>query len=153
MKARHPVQPLVKCGRDRFRFKQNAIVRFFVDNAHDEYRRRYDLNRLACMPFSDEDREQLAMLIGYSLDGFAELSYVSDETYARASEQIVPPPDELPTAEISQADAQLWLRRALAAERALLDAAQTKNTATGAREAQLIARRFYGSGSGQRTRR
>jgi len=30
--------------------------------------------------FSQEDREQFAQLIGYSLSGFGELSYVSDET-------------------------------------------------------------------------
>ncbi len=36
------------------------------------------------MGFSDEDREQFAQLIGYSLNGFGELSYVSEETYEAA---------------------------------------------------------------------
>jgi hypothetical protein len=42
------------------------------------------MNSLAEHDFSPEDREQFAQLIGYSLSGFGELSYVSDETYAAA---------------------------------------------------------------------
>ena len=48
----------------------------------------FDLNKLASMPFDDEDREQFAQLIGYSLGGFSELDYVSDETYDRAEKQV-----------------------------------------------------------------
>jgi hypothetical protein len=40
---------------------------------------------LACLPFSDEDREQFAQLIGYSLGGFGDLSYASDEVYNAAA--------------------------------------------------------------------
>jgi hypothetical protein len=43
------------------------------------------MNRLALVPFSDEDRAQFAQLIGYSLNRYSELSYVSDELYARAA--------------------------------------------------------------------
>jgi hypothetical protein len=42
------------------------------------------MNSLARMNFSNEDREQFAQLIGYSLSGFSELSYVSDEIYNAA---------------------------------------------------------------------
>jgi hypothetical protein len=45
------------------------------------------MNKLALMKFSDEDREQFAQLIGYSLSGFSELSYVTDKTYKTAVAQ------------------------------------------------------------------
>jgi len=77
----HPVQPLEKDPNGVLRFKENKIVRFLLDNGG------YDMNKLATMPFSQEDREQFAQLIGYSLGGFGELSYVSDETYKRADLQ------------------------------------------------------------------
>lgn len=38
------------------------------------------MNALACLDFTQSDREQFAELIGYSLRGFSELSYVTDET-------------------------------------------------------------------------
>jgi hypothetical protein len=42
------------------------------------------LNELACMEFTAQERMQFAQLIGYSLSGFGELSYVDDETYTAA---------------------------------------------------------------------
>ncbi len=39
------------------------------------------MNDIASMEFTRQEREQFAQLIGYSLSGFSELSYVSDETY------------------------------------------------------------------------
>jgi hypothetical protein len=75
---RHPIQPLHHDGRGTLRFKENAIVRFLLDAGP------FDMNMLAAMDFSSEDREQFAQLIGYSLGGFGELSYVSDETYNTA---------------------------------------------------------------------
>lgn len=90
----HPIQPLYldKAGVPRFR--DNAIVRFLLEAGP------YDLNRLAVLPFSDEDREQFAQLIGYSLSGFGDLSYVSSDTYARAESKarelgLLPSDDEL----------------------------------------------------------
>lgn len=41
----------------------------------------HDMNKIAALPFTQEDREQFAQLIGYSLSGFSELFYVSDDTY------------------------------------------------------------------------
>lgn len=78
----HPVQPLI-LDDGIIRFKRNAIVRYLLDAGP------FNLNQLALMPFTDEDREQFAQLIGYSLSGFGELSYVSGETYARAEAQPV----------------------------------------------------------------
>ena len=53
------------------RFQGNAIVRFLLDHGG------FDLNDLARMNFSDVDRAQFAQLIGYSVNGWGELSYVS----------------------------------------------------------------------------
>lgn len=75
---KHPVQPLFIDKQDTLRFKENAIVTFLLDNGP------FDMNTLAVLDFSAEDREQFAQLIGYSLTGFGELSYVSDETYGVA---------------------------------------------------------------------
>ena len=73
----HPIQPLVD-DSGTLRFKRNAIVCYLLDNGG------LDMNELAGLSFSREDREQFAQLIGYSLSVFGELSYVSDETYAAA---------------------------------------------------------------------
>ena len=72
------MQPIVLDKDGVVRFKRNEIVRFLLDAGP------YDLNKLALMPFSDEDREQLAQLIGYSVSGFGDLSYVSAETVQKA---------------------------------------------------------------------
>lgn len=79
--SKHPIQPLETDGDGVLRFKPNKIVRFLLDAG------MYDLNKLAIMEFSQNDREQFAQLIGYSLSGFSELSYVSDETYELAAAQ------------------------------------------------------------------
>jgi hypothetical protein len=52
------------------------------------------LNDIAMMGFSDEDQEHFAQLIGYSIGGYGELSYVSDESYRAAFDlaQALPPP-------------------------------------------------------------
>ena len=77
----HPVQPL-EIDRDGVvRFKRNAIVRFLLDAGP------FDMNQIACLPVSDEDRCQFAQLIGYSLSGYGELPYVSDEEFARAEKE------------------------------------------------------------------
>lgn len=66
----HPMQQI-----DDARFVQNDIVRFLLDQGP------FDLSELANMNFDQSDWEQFAQLIGYSLTGFGELSYVRDETY------------------------------------------------------------------------
>jgi hypothetical protein len=70
-----PMQPLVD-GR----FKENKIVNYCLDN-------KTDMNDIARHDFTNEDREQFAQLIGYSLGGYSDLSYVSDESYYRAEEE------------------------------------------------------------------
>jgi hypothetical protein len=77
--TRHPMQPAVRDEHGVIRFKANAIVQFLLDSGP------FDMNALARMNFSDEDREQFAQLIGYSVDGFCDLSYVSDEAREKAT--------------------------------------------------------------------
>lgn len=60
------------------RFKKNAIVEFLLRAGP------FDMNQLAMMPWEDEDREQLAQLIGYGISGFGELPYVGAKTYSKA---------------------------------------------------------------------
>lgn len=74
----HPIQPL-EMKNGVLRFKRNPIVRYLLDHGG------IDMNRLAELPFEDADREQFAQLIGYSLGGFSDLSYASEEVYATAS--------------------------------------------------------------------
>ena len=76
---KNPIQPLLTDEHGVLRFKENAIVRHLLDS-HPAC----DMNKLAGMDFTDEDRQQFAQLIGYSLSGYGELSYVSDEAYNAA---------------------------------------------------------------------
>jgi len=78
---KHPIQPLAPDAHGVLRFKANAIVQHLLDT-HPSC----NMNTLAVMGFSDDDRQQFAQLIGYSLDGYCSLrSYVSDEAYMAAS--------------------------------------------------------------------
>ena len=70
---KQPIQPILE-GR----FLPNKIVEYLLDNGG------IDVNELAVQGFSDEDHQQFAQLIGYSLSGYSGLSYVSDEAYEAA---------------------------------------------------------------------
>lgn len=78
--TKHPMQPLYLDKHGTVRFKANPIVRTLLDKGG------LDMNALAMMEFTDEDRAHFAQLIGYSLGGFGELSYVSDEVYIEAQD-------------------------------------------------------------------
>lgn len=81
----HPIQPLVKDGHGVLRFKENKIVSDLLDLAS---KHGLSLNDIALKDYTNEDRAQLAQLIGYSLSGYSELrSYVDDATYAAAVEK------------------------------------------------------------------
>jgi hypothetical protein len=79
----HPMQPVILDDHGTARFKRNKIVRYLIDQGHE---RGLGLNDLARMgnAFDQEDWQQLAQLIGYSVSGAADLSYMSDELIARA---------------------------------------------------------------------
>lgn len=73
----HPVQPLI-VDRGQLRFKPNAIVKFLLDSGPS------NMNTLAGMEFTREDREQFAQLIGYSHSGAGDLSYFSNSAWDAA---------------------------------------------------------------------
>jgi hypothetical protein len=79
---KHPVQPLIYDKDGILRFKENTVVRYLLDHGN------IDLNMIAKLNFSQEDREQFAQLIGYSLNGASTLSYMSEDTLNRVD---VPP--------------------------------------------------------------
>jgi hypothetical protein len=78
---KHPAQPVIVDDDGVHRFKKNKIVCHLLDNGP------LDMNKLAMMDFSDEDREQFAQLIGYSVSGASELEYVSDAVIDEAMRQ------------------------------------------------------------------
>ncbi len=85
MKAKHPIQPVVM-KRGAVRFKENAIVSYLLDFAQGK---GCGLNELAVMKFSKEDRQQFAQLIGYSVYGYCELSYVDAKAEQAADALVV----------------------------------------------------------------
>ncbi len=72
---KYPLQPIEKNEDGVLCFKANAIVKFLLEAGP------FTMNQLQCMPFDNVTREQFAQLIGYSVNGFSELSYISNETY------------------------------------------------------------------------
>ena len=78
-----PMQPVIKDDDGVLRFRENAIVRYLLDLARKH--KIANLNSLAELPFLQADREQFTQLIGYTITGYHELSYVSDESAAQAS--------------------------------------------------------------------
>ena len=70
---KHPMQPIIVDDAGTARFKSNPIVKLLLDTHTG-----IDMNVIACMEFSDEDRSQFAQLIGYSVSGYGDLSYAVD---------------------------------------------------------------------------
>ena len=62
--------------------KGNAIVKWL---ARGENLGKMDMNEIAVQDFSQKDREEFAMLIGYSVGGAGDLSYFSDAMWERAN--------------------------------------------------------------------
>lgn len=81
-KQQEPIQPLIWDEHKILRFRGNALVEYLLDAGP------FDMNHLACVPCSPEDREQFAQLIGYSVSGFSELSYVSNATMQRVQRKV-----------------------------------------------------------------
>lgn len=77
---KHPLQKIIIDSDGRARFQSNAIVETLLAFGP------LDMNKLAVMEFDDGDREQFAQLIGYSISGFCELSYVTEEAADAASD-------------------------------------------------------------------
>ncbi len=86
--AEHPMQPVIRAADGVIRFQPNPIVRHLLDWAKS---RGMGLNELMIRgqtygEFSDEDFEQFAQLIGYSVSGFGDLSYARPEAVQKADE-------------------------------------------------------------------
>ncbi|MGH9388129.1 MAG: hypothetical protein ACRD1Z_00830 [Vicinamibacteria bacterium] len=80
------MQPIVLDEHGVARFKENSLVRYLVDWSTDK---GLGLNGLAMLPkIPREDWEQLAQLIGYSVSGASDLSYMSDEVIKAADCQV-----------------------------------------------------------------
>lgn len=77
-----PMQPVAKNDEGVLRFRKNKIVEYLLERGREH---GIDLNHLATRDFPQEDQEQFAQLIGYSVCGYHELPYVSDESAAQAS--------------------------------------------------------------------
>lgn len=76
----HPIQPLTKGTGEILRFKENEIIRML------ELTGKINLNEIVGEDFSDEDKQQLMQLLGYSLSGYADLPFVTDKAVANAEE-------------------------------------------------------------------
>lgn len=76
MERKHPRQPILLAADNVVRFKENKIVSWMLEMGRQG--KAFDLNMIAVTPFSVEDRVQLAQLIGYSVSGFGDLSYVPE---------------------------------------------------------------------------
>lgn len=81
-KFKHPMQPLGFDPHGVVRFKQNAVVRFLLDNSEN-----IDMNKIVMRGFPQEDLEQFYQLIGYSFSGYCELSQVSGKSYKKAAKR------------------------------------------------------------------
>ena len=82
---KHPLQPFVKDAHGTVRFKGNAIVLWLIDEANEG--KHHDLNSIARRGFDPAEQQQFAQLIGYSLKGYHELSYVTNEAAHAATEE------------------------------------------------------------------
>lgn len=79
-----PNQPLYKDEHGRARFVHNPLVEYMLEEGS------IDMNKLARWcgenQIDPEYQAQFAQLIGYSLDGWGTLSYVTDEKWASVEE-------------------------------------------------------------------
>jgi hypothetical protein len=74
----HPMQPIAHDSHGVVRFKRNGIIDDLVR------RKIIDLNDIDVDAFPVEDVEQLWQLMGYSVSGYGDLSFVRPETIAAA---------------------------------------------------------------------
>lgn len=97
-----PIQPVYKDNHGVHRFKENRIVGDVLEHS------TLDLNKIAMRDYTNEERMQFAQLIGYSLGGYADLSYASDDSCEIADKMIYE--------EISEEEAELIYLRSLLKE-------------------------------------
>lgn len=72
------MRPIIKDSRGVVRFKANAIVNWIVSSG------RLNLNDIFLDGYSIEDIEEFWQLMGYSVSGYGELSFIREKTAAVA---------------------------------------------------------------------
>jgi hypothetical protein len=87
---KYPMQSIIRDSEGALRFQSNRIVRALLDKATAAG--LMDMNSIARDAANDlytkEERQQFAQLIGYSLDGYAELTdYVDGAAWQRANRE------------------------------------------------------------------
>jgi hypothetical protein len=75
------MQPLIVDAHNVVRFKRNKIIDYLFCTG------KLDLNALAALDFPAEDRMQIAQLLGYSVSGYGDLSYVTNKNLKEADEK------------------------------------------------------------------
>jgi hypothetical protein len=80
-KMPHPMQPLEPDEHGVLRFRRNKIVDYLLEWSRP---RGMGLNELRAVGFDDDEWQQFAQLIGYSLSGWGTLSFVSDAEWDNA---------------------------------------------------------------------
>ncbi len=76
-----PMQPVGVDPHGVHRFLENRIVRDLLERSKQ---RGHGLNEIACGNYSDAEHRQLAQLIGYSVGGYLDLSYVNNASAEEA---------------------------------------------------------------------
>lgn len=72
-RSEHPMQPVILDKNKVARFKENTVVRKFLDEASAG--RKFDLNDLVIAQMPIEDLLQFYQLIGYSVSGYGDIFY------------------------------------------------------------------------------
>lgn len=73
MSDKMPLQPIEYENDGVIRFRRNRIVRWLLDAGP------FDMNQIAMLPgITPQEEAQFAALIGYSVSGWGDLSYVSE---------------------------------------------------------------------------
>jgi hypothetical protein len=84
-KPKHPMQPIWMAPDKVARFADNEAVKLLLDHSQAH---GFGLNELMLRDISQEDRMQLAQLIGYSVSGFGDLSYADPDVVAEADAKV-----------------------------------------------------------------
>jgi hypothetical protein len=83
--SKNPMQPVLKDSSNVIRFKQNEIVRQLLELSKSH---GFGLNEIGHGNFTLDDQMQFAQLIGYSVSGYGDLSYV-DAVSCELADQLV----------------------------------------------------------------
>jgi hypothetical protein len=76
------MQPIIATYEGIARFRANKIVQWVLRQG--KRGRKFDLNDIIVEDFPIEDVEQFWQMLGYSLSGYGELSFIREETIAHA---------------------------------------------------------------------